>query len=206
MMETEVVRYLLRQEKGKRAVLARLVLYCAPFLKRLKISAMIWMPEVLSEELESLVNEMGVFCERLDRKRGEVLIFLYREEELSRYLMRAKQEAFLLNCGYRKGSLQEKIRQFAERISREKEKGTFPQEAGIFLGYPFEDVEGFAGNSGKECVLSGYWKVYGHRGEKEMLFALYDQMKVWAVNEFLAGKTAGEICRERTRQKVLDFD
>ena len=38
-MEAEVVRYLLKEEKGKRAVLARLVLYCAPFLKRLKISA-----------------------------------------------------------------------------------------------------------------------------------------------------------------------
>ena len=52
-MEAEVVRYLLKEEKGKRAVLARLVLYCAPFLKRLKISAMIWMPEELLEELET---------------------------------------------------------------------------------------------------------------------------------------------------------
>ena len=56
-MEAEVVRYLLKKEKGKRAVLARLVLYCAPFLKRLKISAMIWMPEELLEELETLMDE-----------------------------------------------------------------------------------------------------------------------------------------------------
>ena len=69
------------------------------------------------------------------------------------------------------------------------------QEAGIFLGYSFEDVEGFAGISGKECMMTGYWKVYGHRAEKEILFMIYDQVKVWAVNEFLAGKTAGEICR-----------
>ena len=80
-------------------------------------------------------------------------------------------------------------------ISIEKEKGRFPQEAGIFLGYSFEDVEGFAGISGKECMMTGYWKVYGHRAEKEMLFMIYDQVKMWAVNEFLAGKTAGEICR-----------
>ena len=44
-------------------------------------------------------------------------------------------------------------------------------------------------------MMTGYWKVYGHRAEKEMLFMIYDQVKVWAVNEFLAGKTAGEICR-----------
>ena len=168
-MEAEVVRYLLKEEKGKRAVLARLVLYCAPFLKRLKISAMIWMPEELLEELETLIDEMGILCERMDQKSGKVLIFLYREETLCRYLMRESQEAFLLNCGYQKGNL--------------------------FLGYSFEDVEGFAGISGKECMMTGYWKVYGHRAEKEMLFMIYDQVKMWAVNEFLAGKTAGEICR-----------
>ena len=95
-MEAEVVRYLLKEEKGKRAVLARLVLYCAPFLKRLKISAMIWMPEELLEELETLIDEMGILCERMDQKSGKVLIFLYREETLCRYLMRESQEAFLL--------------------------------------------------------------------------------------------------------------
>lgn len=194
-MEAEVVRYLLKEEKGKRAVLARMVLYCAPFLKRLKISAMIWMPEELLEELETLIDEMGILCERMDQKSGKVLIFLYREETLCRYLMRESQEAFLLNCGYQEGNLKGKIRRFAERISIEKEKGRFPQEAGIFLGYSFEDVEGFAGISGKECMMTGYWKVYGHRAEKEMLFMIYDQVKMWAVNEFLAGKTAGEICR-----------
>ena len=114
-MEAEVVRYLLKEEKGKRAVLARLVLYCAPFLKRLKISAMIWMPEELLEELETLIDEMGILCERMDQKSGKVLIFLYREETLCRYLMRESQEAFLLNCGYQKGNLKGKIRRFAER-------------------------------------------------------------------------------------------
>ena len=99
-MEAEVVRYLLKEEKGKRAVLARLVLYCAPFLKRLKISAMIWMPEELLEELETLIDEMGILCERMDQKSGKVLIFLYREETLCRYLMRESQEAFLLNCAH----------------------------------------------------------------------------------------------------------
>ena len=98
-MEAEVVRYLLKEEKGKRAVLARLVLYCAPFLKRLKISAMIWMPEELLEELETLIDEMGILCERMDQKSGKVLIFLYREETLCRYLMRESQEAFLLKIG-----------------------------------------------------------------------------------------------------------
>ena len=156
---------------------------------------MTWMPEEILEELETLIDEMGILCERMDQKSGKVLIFLYREETLCRYLMRESQEAFLLNCGYQKGNLKGKIRRFAERISIEKEKGRFPQEAGIFLGYSFEDVEGFAGISGKECMMTGYWKVYGHRAEKEMLFMIYDQVKVWAVNEFLAGKTAGEICR-----------
>ena len=108
-MEAEVVQYLLKEEKGKRAVLARLVLYCAPFLKRLKISAMIWMPEELLEELETLIDEMGILCERMDQKSGKVLIFLYREETLCRYLMRESQEAFLLNCGYQEGNLKGKI-------------------------------------------------------------------------------------------------
>lgn len=65
-----------------------------------------------------------------------------------------------------------------------KRRGDFRRRRGIFLGYSFEDVEGFAGISEKECMMTGYWKVYGHRAEKEMLFMIYDQVKMWAVNEF----------------------
>jgi len=131
-MEAEVVRYLLGQESGKRAVLGRLVLYCAPFLKRLKISAMLWLPEVFLEELEELAKEMKVFWECLDQRGENVLVFLYRKRELCRYLKREKQEEFLLGCGYPRGSLKEKIRQFEKRISQEKACGKFPEEAGYF--------------------------------------------------------------------------
>lgn len=193
-MEVEVARCLLKEKHGKRAVLARLVFYCAPFLKRLKISSMIWMPEPLLNDLEQLVRKIGVFYQRLDQRGDDVLIFLYRRAELCHYLMRGRQEKFLCAMGYQKGSLEEELEQFAVRIRERRKSGGFPEETGIFLGYPIEDVEGFVREGGKNCVYSGYWKVYRKQEEKELLFALYDQMKVWAVNEFFAGKTAEEIC------------
>lgn len=196
-MEVEVVRWLLGEEYGKRAVLARLVFYCAPFLKRLKISSMIWMPQTLLHDLEQLVGELGVGFGQLDKRSGDVLVFLYRREALCRYLMRARQQEILLALGYPEGTLEERIERFAARIRDRRKRGGFPEETGLFLGYPVEDVEGFVREGGKKELCSGYWQVYERPEEKKALFALYDQVKVWAVNEFLAGKEAVEICLSR---------
>ncbi len=38
----------------------------------------------------------------------------------------------------------------------------FPHEVGIFLDYPIEDILGYIEHEGKNCQVSGYWKVYSN--------------------------------------------
>ena len=45
----------------------------------------------------------------------------------------------------------------------------FPHEIGLFLGYPPGDVRAFIEEGSRNCLLSGYWKVYSNvEGAREM--------------------------------------
>ena len=57
------------------------------------------------------------------------------------------------------------------------ESQDFPHEIGLFLGYPFEDVQGFIQNRGCNCRLCGYWKVYANECEKKRLFEKYSHCR-----------------------------
>jgi len=55
--------------------------------------------------------------------------------------------------------------------------GSFPHEIGAFLGYPVEDIRGFISNSGKNCLLCGYWKVYANAEKAQRTFNKYDRCR-----------------------------
>lgn len=52
-----------------------------------------------------------------------------------------------------------------------KNRGGFPHEIGLFLGYPLGDVEGFIRNRGQNCKCAGCWKVYCNELEAQKRFA-----------------------------------
>ena len=93
------------------------------------------------------------------RKIGGYLMYLYRPRDLHAALTCEENRAFLLRQGYSaEGSDQDYLRQLAGRLCLDAE---FPNEIGVFLGYPLEDVEGFIQNKGRNFTCCGYWKVYG---------------------------------------------
>lgn len=49
----------------------------------------------------------------------------------------------------------------------------FPDEIGLFLGYPPEDVRGFIENKAAGCKCVGCWKVYGDAEAARAVFAKY---------------------------------
>ena len=59
----------------------------------------------------------------------------------------------------------------------QKTKNDFPHELGLLLGYPPEDVEGFIRHRGKNCLCTGYWKVYENREQKQQLFQRFEYAK-----------------------------
>lgn len=76
-----------------------------------------------------------------------------------------------------------------ERKIRLKDCNYFPHEIGIFLGYPFEDVEGFIKNKGRNCKCCGLWKVYFHEDEKKKQFDKLKKCSKIYLQEFAKGKS-----------------
>lgn len=64
----------------------------------------------------------------------------------------------------------------------------FPHEIGVFLGYPMEDVIGFIENNDKNCLCTGYWKVYSNPERAKNLFRYYDEARESAIYEILNEK------------------
>ena len=77
--------------------------------------------------------------------------------------------------------------------TRTQEQQDFPHEIGLFLGYPIEDVRGFIEQGGKDCKLSGYWKVYGDVQAARRLFRQFDRCRDTARGYVERGMTILEL-------------
>lgn len=105
-------------------------------------------------------------------------LLVYHGSWLKSYLNEPDVQRILLPYGYRGLSFQDMLAAFAGRYqSCMRGLTEFPHEMGLFLGYPSKDVSGFIENSGKNYLLTGYWKVYDQPLEKRKLFQKFDQAK-----------------------------
>ncbi|WP_160680031.1 DUF3793 family protein [Clostridium sp. C8-1-8] len=100
-------------------------------------------------------------------------ILIYNKNSIADVLSCPKVRSLLNNYGYT--DLDDTNAVLNHLYNRLKEN-RFPHEAGIFLGIPIHDVEGFI-SCNKPCLLSGYWKVYSDTAYAKKLFDLYDQSK-----------------------------
>ena len=149
--------------------------HCAPSLAGIKAADMIcWEPpardtaEFLQHYTENLAR-LGV-CLRVLRPCGSRLLMLvFRPERLERCLSQPEVYAALAKEGY-------PVRQpvdtdaLLDHLCRRLEREEFPHEIGLFLGYPAADVEGFRIHGGRNCKLSGCWKVYGDADYARRMF------------------------------------
>lgn len=69
----------------------------------------------------------------------------------------------------------------------------FPDELGIFLGYPIEDVEQYIKNKGQNYKLCGYWKVYDNVEKAQKTFEFFKYIRKEAVELILSGKELSEM-------------
>ena len=85
-----------------------------------------------------------------------------------------------------------------ERLAMEQ----LPHEIGFFLGYPYEDVEGFVRHRGRKFRFCGCWKVYGDPRAAAKLFARYRRCTRRCVRLRRSGSKVVDIaagCRYRGR-------
>lgn len=149
----------------------QLAMQCAPLIAGLKISNLLIIPYQEEREVIELLQKTEISCYRLLVSMDKVTLILFRQNELEAFIGGADVEKCLENMGYTEYSLDRILCTFRTRYREYMTHGgKFPHEMGLLLGYPVEDVEGFIENEGKNCLYSGYWKVYHNLSEKKKLF------------------------------------
>lgn len=119
-------------------------------------------------------HKEGFRARELCKCRQRTLIYIYNEKMLNAWLNSPRVREFLDEYGYAEcRTTDEMLDILAGRIIC----GRFPHEIGAFLGYPVEDIRGFISNSGKNCLLCGYWKVYGNAEKARQTFETYDRCR-----------------------------
>ena len=156
-----------------------IVRHCSPTLAGLKsgslFSCAVASGEELCREIRNLNGKLvpkGLRVLPLQMNDGRALIYVYRVSSLQRDLADSQAREILLRDGYLPEKADLCVRRLVDRL---RQKGDFPHEIGLFLGYPPEDVLGFIENRacGHKCV--GCWKVYGDEEKAKKCFARYEK-------------------------------
>lgn len=173
-----------------------LAFHCAPSLSGLKPADLInWqLPEQGGEELldsyAALLSGRGI-CLRVLRRRGRrCLLLVYRPELLDEWLARRQVSEILAREGY---PVSEGRNAMLDALARRLAARDFPHEIGLFLGYPPADVEGFRRNKGRNCKLSGLWKVYDQVEETARRFQAFDLCRAALCAQLAEGKTLAQL-------------
>ena len=154
-----------------------IVKHCAPTLAGLKTGNMFVADFedafVLRESLRHWNCQLwrkGLRFVSLYHRDGRALIYMFRPSRLSQDLQDQMAREVLQNCGYKDHSSPKCLLRLMERFG---EKGEFPHEVGLFLGYPPIDVKGFIENKARNAKCVGFWKVYGDEKVARKQFELY---------------------------------
>lgn len=171
-----------------------LALNCGPILKGSKAACIITIKPNELSLISDMLADTGLSYRLIRTGRKDLILYLYRENQLHKYISQTNVIEFLKKYGYCKTSIEEMIDMLSDRILLYGDgQIEFPHEIGIFLGYPIGDVKGFIENEGKNYIYSGYWKVYENAAEAIRLFSQYDMEREMAVREVIGGYTIREV-------------
>ena len=152
---------------------------CAPVIFGIKPSNLLIIEQSYAKALKSLVETTGLKVRCFEHREERQVWFMFREEPLYRQLMDPDNRAFMKQFGYTEDMTMDEMLVYAAKRFREYKAGKadFPHEMGIFLGYPLGDVKGFIEHHGRNCLCSGYWKVYENEEKACETFRLYARVK-----------------------------
>ncbi|RDY27548.1 DUF3793 family protein [Romboutsia weinsteinii] len=121
------------------------------------------------------INKYFSKCKKIDfisidkNNKGLKILFI-NKYSLEKHLKCKKSQNFLKFLGYpEKVSADSYIKHLVKKL----EGDTFPDEIGVFLGYPIKDVVGFMGYGKNACYNTKYWRVYGDPKPSEELYTKF---------------------------------
>lgn len=178
----------------------QLAMQCAPVIMGLKISNLLIIPNENIEKVREILDGSNLSSQILLEKEEKSIFLVYRLDCLRQYLSQEKIKNLLRQLGYRKMDLEELFSVFIRRYAGYgRNRGKFPHEMGLLLGYPIEDVMGFIENNGKNFLYTGYWKVYENIGEKIHLFREFEIAKETLVQLIAMGVSMAEVIKRENR-------
>ena len=170
------------------SVSLQLALQCAPVISGIKISNLLTISVKKLRELSIILKKTKLSFRVIYPGKNRLVVLVYRENELRKYLQNEKIKDFILQCGYEDTDMDKIFPRFVRTyIAYMENKEKFPHELGLLLGYPLEDVEGFINNNGKNYLHSGYWKVYKDAEAKIRLFKDYEKVQTETVRMLYEG-------------------
>lgn len=173
--------------------------HCAPVLMGTKLSNLISLSkaklsydEELLEKYKDIFKVYGIAIEKLCECESSMLLLIYNEERLSRYIQKPRISAFLKDYGYEAIQLDQCLSTLKSKLRHFE----FPHEIGVFLGFPIDDVIGFIENEGQNYVYCRYWKVYARPESTKRTFDLYDGLRSFVKSKLMEGYTIERLMRE----------
>lgn len=170
-----------------------LIKYCSPTLAGIKTANLFSYKYISLTDLNAAISfwNKKLKCKNitlavLQAENGRALIYIYRTRRLEKELSQSNVKEFMKNYGYKRCDVEYCVNRLKSRLSNFE---TFPHEIGVFLGYPLEDVKGFIINRGKNCKLSGCWKVYCDEYNAQRIFKQYDKCKKVYQKLFYGGRS-----------------
>lgn len=178
--------------EGKDYIAAMIAYNAAPTVKSLKPASLINFTIGRKNRIElwkfykdEICKELNLEYIELREKSESLIVMFYKKELLEWQLSKPGIKAFLEGYGYQgHSSLYEKLCLLKERFLN-----SCPDEVGIFLGYPLEDIIGFIKNQGRNSIMCRYWKVYTNPRQAQELFKNYDTAKVSIATSIILNNT-----------------
>lgn len=173
---------------------AVLRLNVAPTMSKLKIGTMVNvtngsrnLKSVWDIYINKLLNRINLNYIELRESRNSILLLFYNDDLLNDRLKSNNIKEFLVEFGYEKDfTLFESLSFLKSRFEKLK---CCPNEVGIFLGYPLDDVKDFNCHNNK-CKVTGYWQCYNNEKYALKAFKSYDTEKLKVIEEVLKIKRA----------------
>ena len=173
--------------------------YCAPALAGIKPANIVSCHKQKFQDIHREINRLndslnskGIFFRILCECCNRVLLMVYREKKLDRYLQRDDIKGLLNSFGYgERLCLQDKLLLLESRVQQSQ----FPHEIGAFLGYPVHDIYGFIYHRNEGCLLTGEWKVYQDAETAKAEFKRYNMCRKALLKRLEQGRTLTEVFR-----------
>ena len=165
----------LLDQMNRQDLITRMAFQCAPVITGVKVSNLLTIPSRYDGKVAEILDGSGISFRKLAEDRRRSVFFLYRGDELACWILCRGNQMILAEAGLAGLPLDRVLDEISARYRAYVRKGSdYPHEIGVLLGYPPEDVKGFVVNKGKNCLICGYWKVYGDPEAARMRFEAYD--------------------------------